>query len=81
MHGWQDIVLATGSLILSAALIPSVMSDHKPALWTSSLTCLTLAAFAVTYAYLSLWYAAFTTTLGALLWGVLALQRLMKQRN
>lgn len=80
MHGWQDIVLALGSFILAAALIPSVISEHKPALWTSTLTCAVLAAFAITYASLSLWYAACTTTITALLWAILAVQRLIKNR-
>jgi hypothetical protein len=81
MHGWQDIVLALGSLVLAAALIPSIMSHHKPALWTSGSTGLVLAAFAVTYATLSLWYAAITTGLSALLWFVLGIQKFMETNN
>jgi len=81
MHDWQDIVLALGSLILAAALIPSVTSEHKPALWTSISTCIVLAIFAGTYASLSLWYASFTTALAALLWAVLAVQKLIKSRE
>jgi hypothetical protein len=78
MHGWQDIVLGIGSFIFAVALIPSVMSEHKPALWTSILSFVVLVVFVITYASLSLWYATFSTTLTALLWGILMLQKLMK---
>jgi uncharacterized membrane protein len=81
MHGWQDIILALGSLVLAAALIPSIMSAHKPALWTSGSTGLALAVFAVTYASLSLWYATVTTALSALLWGVLGVQKFMETND
>jgi hypothetical protein len=79
MHGWQDIVLAIGALIFDIALIPSILSEHKPAVWTSSLTAGVLAVFAVTYASLSLWYATVTTVLASILWGVLLLQKLMEK--
>jgi len=80
MHSWQDIVLAIGSIVFAIALIPSLTSEHKPALWTSILNFGVLVVFVVTYASLSLWYATFFTSLTALLWGVLALQRHVKGR-
>jgi len=80
MHGWQDVVLGIGSFIFAVALIPSVMSDHKPALWTSILSSVVLVAFVATYASLSLWYATFSTSLTALLWGILALQKFVKNK-
>jgi len=79
MHAWQDIILAVGSLILAVALLPSIMSQHKPDLWTSSLTCVVLFIFSITYASLSLWYATCTTTLAALLWGILFVQKLLSK--
>lgn len=80
MHNWQDIVLGAGSLILAAALLPSIFSKHKPALWTSVLTGAVLTTFAVTYSSLRLWYAATTTLLTALLWFTLAVQRVLDAR-
>jgi hypothetical protein len=80
MDHWQDITLALGSLILSLALVPSIMSKNKPALWTAILTCLTLAVFTVTYASLSLWYATVTTALASSFWGVLAAQKLAQRK-
>lgn len=79
MHTWQDIVLAVGSLIFAIALIPSVISEHKPALSTSILTAAVLAVFTATYATLSLWYATTTTGLTAIIWGVLAFQKIFQK--
>ena len=81
MHHWQDIVIAIGSLIFAAALVPSVLSKDKPALWTSITTGFVLAVFTATYASLSLWYATFTTSLAALLWIVLAIQQLTRPKD
>lgn len=78
MHSWQDIVLAIGSLVFAIALIPSLLSKDKPALLTSGSTSLVLFVFTITYASLSLWYATVTTALSAALWGVLALQKLIR---
>jgi hypothetical protein len=79
MHHWQDGVLALGALMFAIALIPSVTSKDKPALWTSILTCTVLIVFAITYASLSLWFATITTSLTALLWGVLIIQKYLKK--
>jgi hypothetical protein len=80
MHNWQDIVLATGSIIFSVALIPSILSKHKPALLTSCLTFSVLVAYIVTYASLTFWYATFGVALNALCWGILAVQKLQQLR-
>ena len=81
MHRWQDIVLAVGSLIFAFALLPSVFSKHKPAVWTSLLTASVMAVFSVTYASLSLWYTASTSTLATTLWFVLAIQKILQTKD
>lgn len=81
MIHWQDIVIAIGSFIFAAALVPSVLSKDKPALWTSVTTGVVLIAFVVTYFTLSLWYATFTTSLAALLWIILAVQKMMQSKK
>jgi hypothetical protein len=79
MHHWQDIVLAIGSFVFALALIPSIISKDKPALWTSLLTGSVLFVFTVTYATLSLWYATVTTAFSASLWVVLAIQKILQK--
>jgi hypothetical protein len=79
-HHWQDIVLAAGALIFSAALVPSIISEHKPALLTSGLTFCVLAVYTVTYASLSLWYTTFAVGLNALFWGILAIQKIRQSK-
>ncbi|MFI5271109.1 MAG: hypothetical protein ACHQT9_03635 [Candidatus Saccharimonadales bacterium] len=82
MHHWQDIVLAIGSLLFSVALVPSIISKEKPAVWTSITTTLVLLTFAVVYASLKLWYATFTITINALFWTILAIQEMrLKQKR
>jgi hypothetical protein len=79
MHTWQDIVLAIGAVIFCLALIPSITGEDKPAVWTSVLTGSVLAVFTAVYVSLSLWYAALTTGLSAVLWAVLAFQKVSKK--
>lgn len=81
MHHWQDIVLATGAIIFSVALIPSILSKHKPALLTSCLTLGVLIAYIFTYASLTFWYATFGVVLNALCWGILAIQKLRQLKS
>jgi len=75
MHSWQDLVLSLGSVCFIVGLMPSVLSDHKPAVATSITNAVALTAFTVTYMTLSLWFAALTTAITASLWVVLAVQK------
>lgn len=80
MYHWQDIVFAVGSLVFSAALIPSVRGTDKPAFISSALTALILAVYAFTFATLSLWFSTFATTLNCVVWSTLAVQKLIEVR-
>lgn len=75
MHHWQDYVLASGSLIFSLALIPSLRSKNKPAISTSLVTFGVLVVFGITYITLSLWFSAVSVTINALAWLTLAIQK------
>jgi hypothetical protein len=72
---WQDLVLAAGSLLLAAALVPTLRSSHKPALWTCLITAACLTVFTVVYGSLALWYSTGTTALTTACWWALAYQR------
>jgi hypothetical protein len=72
---WQDLVLASGSLLLAAALVPTLRSTHKPALWTCLITAACLSVFAAVYGSLALWYSTGTTALTSGCWWTLAYQR------
>jgi hypothetical protein len=80
MHSWQDIVISVGSLVFAVALIPSVVGQDKPALSTSLTTGIVLTVFTVTYASLDLWYATITTAGAAILWSILAIQKIRQAR-
>lgn len=69
------MVLAVGSLIFAAALVPSLVGKDKPALGTSLPTACALSAFVVVYGSLSLWFSTGTTALTAACWWALAWQK------
>jgi len=75
---WQDFVLTIGSIIFIIALIPSVLSKDKPALFTSIITSSVLIVMAIVYFSLSLYFTAVTTFITGILWGVLAFQKIQK---
>ncbi len=72
---WQDAVLMIGNIFFLIALVPSVLGENKPSKWTSLITATTLTTFAVVYFTLSLSYATIATTLSALAWRVLCIQK------
>jgi hypothetical protein len=79
MNSIQDIILTGGFLIFIVALIPSVISKDKPALLTSLPTGIVTVVFVGVYVSLNLWYSAVTTALLAVMWLVLAAQK-MRQK-
>lgn len=72
---WQDWVLGIGSLCFVFALLPSVLSKHKPHIGTSLLTAVVLTAFTAVYFSLGLFYGAITTGMAAVMWYVLLYQK------
>ena len=73
-HPWQDFVLATSTLAFNIALLPSVLSKHKPALGTCVLTAIFLTANVTAYFTLHLWYAAVMASINLALWVTLLVQ-------
>lgn len=72
---WQDLVFMFGNIVFFVALVPSIMSEHKPSKWTSLSTAIVMTIFVVTYYSLSFMYATFTGALSALAWWVLYFQK------
>jgi len=72
---WQDIVIAIASWAASAALLPSLLGQDKPALSSSMFTGCIVATFGVCYATLGLSSAAASAAVLSLLWFVLAFQQ------
>ena len=77
---WQDIALATSTLVFNIALLPSVLGKHKPALGTCALTATFLIVNIAAYFTLSLWYAATMASINLCLWVTLLIQVYMRQR-
>ena len=81
IHHWQDAVLAISFAVFNIALIPSVLSKHKPALGTSLLTTTFLVPGLVVYISLSLWYSVAMTIINIGLWATLLVQRIMLNKK
>lgn len=77
----QDYIFAVGGIVFLVSLIPSIRDKQKPALSTSLLTGGVLILFALTYASLRFWFAAITQSVTAVLWLVLAYQRLSQNKD
>ena len=71
---WQEWVFTAGSLVNTIALLPSVFSEHKPALPTSLLTGTMLSTYSITFTSLGLYGSAGSILVTAFLWFVLAIQ-------
>lgn len=78
---WQDWTLSIGSFFFAAALVPSIRTTDKPAVLTSLITGSWLGVFTVVYGSLSLWRSVVATALTAVLWFVLAAQKMIQQKR
>jgi len=72
---WQDFVFTGGAFTLALALLPTVFADSKPPRITCVLTASVLSLFAGAFMTLSLPVSAAATSLNALVWWVLLVQR------
>lgn len=75
---WQDKVLMAIGFSFAFALIPSIMSESKPAVWSSLLTASGLTAMGFIFLTLRLRLTAISNGLCALAWWVLLLQVMIK---
>jgi hypothetical protein len=71
---WQDKVFSVGEIVFLTGLIPSALSDHKPASLTSFATAFMLYAFLFVHASYKLWVTFSLTAVTATLWLILGLQ-------
>ena len=72
---WQDIVIMIVCYGFGFALIPSIRSASKPALWTSFLTGLGLVVIAVCFVTLGLWLSFISEVFAATMWFILYVQK------
>jgi len=78
---WQDLVLSICILGFNVALIPTLLSRHKPHASTGVMTAaFQLAGFTV-YVSLHLWYSASMSLLNAFLWSVIVFQKVSEPKK
>jgi uncharacterized membrane protein YagU involved in acid resistance len=75
---WQDYVILVIQVSFALSLIPSVLSDDKPAILTSMFNAILLVVLAIVFASLSLWSSSVATFSVAVLWTVLMVQVLRR---
>lgn len=73
---WQDIVIAGAQTLMIMALVPSIISESKPALPTSLMYTFLVFAITISLLSLGLWLSAITAAVNALEWLVLTIQKL-----
>ena len=74
---WQDMVLSACILGFNIALVPTLLSKHKPHASTGIMTAAFQLICLVVYVSLSLWYSAAMALLNATLWSIIVAQKLM----
>lgn len=72
---WQEIVLALGQVLFLIALIPSIMTDDKPEIYTSLMTGTVALSISVTYLTLHIRLASVMAFLNFIAWSILAIQK------
>ena len=71
---WQDKVFSVGEIVFLTGLIPSLLSDQKPAAATSLATAFMLYAFLFVHASYGLWVTFTLTAVTATIWLALGIQ-------
>ncbi len=78
---WQDTVIAICQLAFLPSMIPTIISNDKPALSTSLMNAVIVSVITLTFVTLKLWFSVLTGTLTALIWSVLAYQKWSASQN
>lgn len=71
---WQDKVFALGEVVFLTGLIPSLLTNNKPAALTSFATAAMLYAFLFVHASYGLWVTFTLCIITATIWLALGLQ-------
>lgn len=71
---WQDKVFSVGEVVFLTGLIPSLLSDQKPAATTSIATAIMLYAFMTVHYSYKLWVTFSLTFVTATIWLALGVQ-------
>lgn len=72
---WQDIVISVCQLLAVFSLLPSILSDDKPALKTSVMNVVLVSLICFSLFTLGLYFSAATAFAIVISWSVLAYQK------
>ncbi len=76
----HDYIFSIGNAIMAGALLPSLMSQDKPALKTSLLTGIILGIFSATFFSLGLYLSCAMLAVSSVLWLTLAYQKVKSHK-
>ncbi len=78
---WQDFVISGAQLVAVFSLIPSIISDDKPALATSLMSFAIMMVIASCMLSLGMWFSCLTGYSIALAWLILVVQKYRADKN
>lgn len=78
---WQDLVIALANLVMAIAVLPSLVSADKPATKTAILMIAAIIALIVSLASLGLWLSTLFVAINGLLWALLLVQCVRRDRR
>ena len=78
---WQDAVIGIGNWIFVLALIPSIISNKKPAIATSLITAVVVTVIAYCFFTLELYHSMISSVAVGVCWWVLFLQVMLKKKG
>ena len=78
---WQDVVIGVGNWIFVLALIPSIISNKKPAIATSLITAVVVTVFSYCFFTLELYHSMISSIAVGVSWWILFLQVILKKKN
>lgn len=73
---WQDWVFAIGEVVFLVGLVPTVLQDAKPSIWTSLPTAVMLYAFMAVQISYKNWLTVGLGFITATLWLIIGVQSL-----
>lgn len=72
---WQDYALSAMGAVFAVSLIPSIISNDKPAIATSLMNCFGVMVNTIVFFTLDLWLSFLASAIIFILWSVLAIQK------
>jgi hypothetical protein len=75
---FADLVFTIGNIAMNVGIVPSILKNQPPGWFTCLTATVVLAFFSVGFVTLDLMGSAISVGIGAGLWGIMLIQRVIK---